>query len=626
MSPTGRSSAMALKRGSLGASSGFHFAHAPAPLALRLAGAGLATRKQETVALFSPGKQQQQQRTLFTSRWFRANQAASSSSTPSGAIKDLSTGLKHAPDGAAAAQTNFSSVSSNGNGNGNGGGSRKKKKGFFRRVRNGLGWTVVLGTGTVAYYIYDTRNPPEQLPQDPSKKNIVVLGSGWAATSFLKNVDTEQYNVTVISPHNYFLFTPLLPSVTVGTLDGRSIAQPTRHTTRFKRRSVQVIEAEAETVDVARKTVTFEDKSEIKGSLGKVTIPYDYLVYGVGSENQTFGIEGVKRHACFLKELTDAEQIRNRLMDCVESAAIAGTSKEDIDRLLHMVVVGGGPTGVEYAAELRDFVRGDLKKWYPEVADRVRVTLIEALPSILPSFSKTLIDYTISNFKEQEIELKLKHMVKDVDAEHVHVQDPSGERILIPYGLLVWAAGNTARPITRDLMAQLPATQTNRRGLTVDEHMRLHGAEDAIFALGDATATQYAPTAQAASQQGAYLARVFNQLAKVDVLEGKIDAANRKPLTDAVRQEILALEKQLNRASKIKPFHYTHQGSLAYIGKDKAIADIPVLGGDFASGGVATYIFWQSAYWSMLFSIRNRALVATDWLKVALFGRDVSRE
>ncbi len=170
-----------------------------------------------------------------------------------------------------------------------------------------------------------------------------MLGSGWGATSFLKKVNTDEFNVVCLSPTNHFTFTPLLPSVTVGTLDGRSIAQPTRHTTRFKSRHVQVYEATAEKIDPVNKTVTFEDTSPIHGSLGKQTIDYDYLVYAVGTENQTFGIEGVRKHACFLKELPDAEKIRNRLMDCVESAAIAGQSPEEVERLLHFVTVGGGP-------------------------------------------------------------------------------------------------------------------------------------------------------------------------------------------------------------------------------------------------------------------------------------------
>lgn len=120
------------------------------------------------------------------------------------------------------------------------------------------------------------------------------------------------------------------------------------------------------------------------------TIPYDYLVVNVGAANQTFGIKGVTEHACFLKEAWDAEKIRTRLMDCVETATFKGQSEEEQNRLLHMVVVGGGPTGVEYAAELHDFLTEDLANWYPEIANKIRITLVEALPNVLPMFSKQL--------------------------------------------------------------------------------------------------------------------------------------------------------------------------------------------------------------------------------------------
>lgn len=437
----------------------------------------------------------------------------------------------------------------------------KKPRSFLRSLKRFFYFVTIAGVGTFAVLVYQSRHPPEQIPQDPSKKTIVVLGSGWGATSLLKSIDTEEYNVVVISPHNYFLFTPLLPSVTVGTLDGRSIVQPIRHTTRFKTREVKVYEAECEYVDPVNKTVTFQDKSEVKGQTGKITIPYDYLVYSVGTENQTFGIEGVKKHACFLKELNDAEKIRARLIDCLETAALKGQTEEEIDRLLHMVVVGGGPTGIEYAAELRDFVESDLIRWYPEVAGKLRVTLIEALPNILPMFSQTLIKYTESTFKENAIDILTKHMVKDVDDRDVLVKTPSGEDRKIPYGLLVWAAGNTARPLTRQLMSSLPDAQKNRRGLEVDDHLRLKGAENSIFALGDATATQFAPTAQAASQQGAYLGRVFNQLARLDKLETKLEEATK---ASAPGSEIRGLERQIEKVAKIRPFKYSHQGSLAY--------------------------------------------------------------
>lgn len=194
--------------------------------------------------------------------------------------------------------------------------SPKKKRGFFGKVRLVLGYSSLAFLIAAGYFIYDANHPPaQQLPFDPSKKTLVILGSGWGATALIDSIDTQDYNVVIISPYNYFLFTPLLPSVTVGTLNGRSITQPTRHIVRYKDREVQLLEAEATKVDPKNKVVTFEDKSDMYGSIGTVQIPYDYLVYAVGSQNQTFGIEGVKKHGLFLKELSDAESIRRRLMD-----------------------------------------------------------------------------------------------------------------------------------------------------------------------------------------------------------------------------------------------------------------------------------------------------------------------
>ncbi|KZT21957.1 NADH dehydrogenase [Neolentinus lepideus HHB14362 ss-1] len=501
------------------------------------------------------------------------------------------------------------------------------KSPLWRRFLQTLGAvtlvTVVASGGAFWYFTAIEQNPGVQQDFDPEKKTLVILGSGWGATSLLKTLDTEDYNVILISPRNYFLFTPLLPSVAVGTVTSRSIIQPTRYVARHKKRKVSVIEAEATDVDPAKKTVTFSDNSSIQGQLWSTTIPYDYLVYAVGAETQTFNIPGVAEHACFMKELHDAEKFQTQFMDCVESAAFPGQSSEEIDRLLHMVVVGGGPTGIELSGELHDFLTDDLRQWYPELAERIRITLVEALPTVLPSFSKQLIDYTESTFKEAKIDILTKTMVKEIKERSVVVKMPDGTVKEMPVGLVVWAGGNKMRKLTADLMAKLPETQTNRRGLTVDDHLRLKGA-NSIFALGDCTATQYAPTAQVASQEGAYLARMFNQIAKRDALETKLKALQANPEQAAEADSML---KQITKLEKWRPFHYSHQGSLAYIGSDKAIADLPFFGdGNLATGGVATYLFWRSAYLSSLFSFRNRAFVASDWLKTKLFGRDVSRE
>ncbi|KAJ8469693.1 hypothetical protein ONZ51_g8820 [Trametes cubensis] len=489
---------------------------------------------------------------------------------------------------------------------------------------------VTVATGGALYYVAQKdRTPGPQLPHDPTKKTLVILGSGWGATSLLNSLDTVDYNVIVISPKNYFLFTPLLPSVAVGTLSPRSILQPTRYVTRHKKRQVTVIEASATDVDPTTKTVTFADTSEIQGLVSTTTIPYDYLVFAVGAEVQTFNIPGVREHACFMKELEDAEKMQRRFLDCLESAAFPGQSTEEIKRLLHMVVVGGGPTGVELSGELHDFLEQDLRSWYPELAEHVRISLVEALPSVLPMFSKQLIDYTESTFKEAKIDILTKTMVKEVRDKSVVLQLPDKSIAEVPCGLVVWAAGNTLRKVTRDLMAKFPDVQTNRRGITVDECLRMVGSNGSIFAIGDCTATSYAPTAQVASQEGAYLARVLAQLAKKDEAEARLrelQAQSADALSPEAKEEREQIEKRLAKLEKVRPFKYSHQGSLAYIGSDKAIADLPFFNGNLATGGVATFLFWRSAYLSTLFSMRNRILVATDWLYVKLFGRDVSRE
>ncbi|RDW94714.1 putative alternative NADH-dehydrogenase NDH2 [Coleophoma crateriformis] len=512
---------------------------------------------------------------------------------------------------------------------------KPKRFRFFRYTWRLTYLSAIAGTAYLAYGVYELRHPDDQFSPDPTKKNLVILGTGWGAVSLLKKLDTENYNVIVISPRNYFLFTPLLPSCTTGTVEHRSIMEPIRSITRHKKAAVKFYEAEATKIDPDRKVVSIDDISDVKGASSKTDVPYDMLVVSVGAENATFGIPGVKEHSCFLKEIGDAQQIRKKIMDCVETATFKDQSPEEVERLLHMVVVGGGPTGVEFAGELQDFIDQDIKKWIPEIADKFKVTLIEALPNVLPMFSKQLIEYTESTFKEEKITIKTKTAVKKVTDKTVEAEatGPDGKKFteIMPYGLLVWATGNAVRPVVKDLMSSIPAQKDSRRGLAVNEYLVVQGAKD-IWATGDCAVAGYAPTAQVASQEGAFLARLFNTMAKSEAIENQIhelsSELNLKPGVDAaaVAREIEAHEKQLRRIKDIKPFHYTHQGSLAYIGSERAVADVSWMNGNFATGGGLTYLFWRSAYLSMCFSTRNRVLVVVDWLKSKAFGRDVSRE
>ncbi|KAF1983214.1 FAD/NAD(P)-binding domain-containing protein [Aulographum hederae CBS 113979] len=515
----------------------------------------------------------------------------------------------------------------------------KAKKGGFRFLR--WSWRVtylsaIAGTLWFSYGVYQARNPNEQMEPDPKKKTLVVLGTGWGSVSLLKKLDTENYNVIVVSPRNYFLFTPLLPSCTTGLIEHRSIMEPVRNFLRHKKAVVKFYEAECTKIDADKKVVYITDESEIKGTVNTTEVPFDMLVVGVGAENATFGIPGVREHGLFLKEVGDAQAIRKRIMDCCETATFKDQDPDEVKRLLHMVVVGGGPTGVEFAGELQDFFEGDLKKWIPDIKTNFHVTLVEALPNVLPMFSKQLIDYTERTFKEETITIRTKTMVKRVTEKFIEAEStgPDGKKVVeqIPYGLLVWATGNALRPVVKDLMMSIPAQKDSRRGLAVNEYLVVKGTEN-IWAVGDCAVANYAPTAQVAAQEGAFLARLFNQMAKTEEIETELKslsdqqekAANGGP-RDAIFSEIKELQKRLRRVKQMGPFEYSHQGSLAYIGSEKAVADVSWLTGNIASGGTLTYFFWRSAYLSMVFSTRNKVLVITDWIKAKMFGRDTSRE
>jgi len=440
----------------------------------------------------------------------------------------------------------------------------------------------------------------------------MILGSGWGSVALLKKLDTENYNVIVVSPRNFFLFTPLLPSCTTGYIEHRSIMEPIRNILRHKKAAVKYYEAEATKIDYQTKKIKIRDDSDVKGDTMETEIDFDMLVVGVGAENATFGIPGVKEHSCFLKEVGDAQKIRKKIMDCVETALFKDQSEDEVKRLLHMVVVGGGPTGVEFAGELQDYFSMDLLKWMPQIKDNFRVTLVEALPNVLPMFSKQLVDYTESSFKEEHIDIRTKTMVKNVTDKTIEavvtLPDGTKKTEIIPYGLLVWATGNAVRPVVKDLMGQIPAQKDERRGLKVNEYLVVKGTEN-IWAVGDCAIANYAPTAQVAAQEGAFLARLFNTMAKTDAIETELQELSEKQATAKDdRNQILDLinerQKQLRRTKQVGPFQYSHQGSLAYIGAEKAVADVSWFSGNFASGGTMTYLFWKSAYLSMCFSCK----------------------
>jgi NADH:ubiquinone reductase (non-electrogenic) len=406
-----------------------------------------------------------------------------------------------------------------------------------------------------------------------SRPRLVVLGTGFGAFNLVKHLK-DDYGVTVVSPRNHFLFTPLLPSTTVGTLEFRSIIEPIRHA----RKDIQFYHAIAKGLDAEQRILQCEGVNDRHA----FPVGYDILVIAVGAVSNTFNVPGVAEHALFLKELHDARELRQRIITCFESANLPGISVEERQRLLHFIICGGGPTGVEFAAELNDFLMEDLRHSYPELVAEARICLVEAGKEILNTFDEKLRRYATDLFRRERISVLTDSPVIEVDERKVKLEDGSE----LPYGLLLWSTGNAPTPFA--VVTKLPKDPKSR--IVVDGYFRVKGYEN-IYALGDCSVIESGElpaTSQVAQQQGKYLAKSLTQRA---------------------------------RSKPVSPFQYRHLGMLAYIGSNRALADLQNVKGR----GWSTWLFWRSAYLSRIVSLRNKVLVLFDWMKTQVFGRDISQ-
>lgn len=406
---------------------------------------------------------------------------------------------------------------------------------------------------------------------------LLVLGSGFAGYSLLYRMRSRPWDAILLSPRNYFLFTPLLPSAVSGSVEFRSILEPTRS----RLRGVRVIEGFAEAVDWESRQV------RCRGAVGgeSFLLPYDVLVIAVGAAVADYGIPGVREHALKLATVEDARSIRRGILEQFARAEVPGLGEEELRQRLTFVVCGGGPTGVEVAAEIDDLIDQELSRSYPELARYAKVVLVEATERILTSFDEALGDYTRHHFLRAGIEVRLKSKVKAVEPERVVLEELQGGETALPCGMVIWAAGNAPT----DLVASL-GLPLERGRIRVDNYLRVPGREG-VYAMGDCTIGGDPPlpaTAQVAQQQGKYLAG--------------------------------ALERR-RRDEEAAPFKFKAQGMLAYIGGGQALADLPQV----KWSGRGAWLFWRSVYVTKLVSLQNKIKVLFDWLKARLFGRDLSR-
>ena len=427
-----------------------------------------------------------------------------------------------------------------------------------------------------------------------TKPKIVVVGSGWGGFRVANDLDKNKYDVTVISPRNHFLFTPLLPSTTVGTLEFRCVQEPVR-TIHY----IDYVQAVANSIDFNKKAVKcsslYKHFAEESGNpiREEFDVEYDKIILAMGTKSNTFGVPGLvseeesveqsasgtnKHNVFFLKQLQNARAIRDRIIECFERASSPFISEEEKTRLLTFLVVGGGPTSIEFTSELYDFLHKDVTRWYPELASSYKVVLVEAGKHLLGTFDETLSSYVERLFQRRQISLMTGETVSKVNYNSV----TTGSGKELKFGVCVWSTGNTALDMVRSLDLNL-----SRDGrILVDEKLRVAGMDD-VFALGDCAVCEEKPLAmlaQVANQQGKYLARSLNK-------------------------------------GQDKQFRYVFMGSMAQLGTWNAVAD---LNGPKVTG-LAAFLAWRSAYWGYQVSVTNKILIPMYWFKSYCFGRDISK-
>jgi NADH dehydrogenase len=408
---------------------------------------------------------------------------------------------------------------------------------------------------------------------------VVIVGGGFAGISAARRFERlavrgSPVDVTVVSDSNFLLFTPMLAEAAAGALEGRHISAPVRAAvahTRFRYGTVRRI-------DVGQRIVHLDQTAG-----GDRDLPYDHLVLACGSVAHTLGLPGVDEHSWTLKDLTDAQRLRDHVLQLLERAEHEPDPQRRREALT-FVVAGAGFAGTEMVAELFDLVHG-VGRFYPGISpDEARFVLVHAGDRILPEMPPALADYAHGRLTARGIELRLGVRVTEAARDGVRLGD--GE--WIASRTLVWTAGNRPGP----LADQLAAT-TGQPQLTTDSTLRVVGL-DGVWAAGDCARIPdpdgedafCPPTAQHAIREGRTVA---DNVAAV--------VSGRPPV----------------------PFRFRTIGVLVALGRHTAVADFR--GHHFA--GVAAWLLWRGVYLSKLPGLEKRVRVLLDWLLDLVFSRDI---
>ncbi len=392
------------------------------------------------------------------------------------------------------------------------------------------------------------------------RPRVIIVGAGFGGLQCARKLDGSQVDVTLIDRHNYHVFTPLLYQVASSLLNPSDIAFPIRKVFRGSP-NVRFRQAEVQGVDFEAKRVLVDNGPPLD---------WDYLVLAVGSTTNYFGNDSVAERALGLKTLGEALQLRNHILNCLEAAS-RETDRRAQEPWMTFVIVGAGPTGVEYAGALAELMRLVLRPEYPSIEAPPRIVIVEGMDRVLGAFSERLSDYTARRLERIGVELVLGDLVASVDGDEVVLK--SGKRIVAK--TLVWSAG--VKP--EDLAAQPEVPVNPRRRIAVDDHLRIEGAEGA-FAIGDVAGTLPMLSAPA-MQQGRYVADfIVNHLA-----DGPTDPV------------------------KMPPFRYVDKGTMATIGRNAAVCAV----GGIELTGFIGWMGWLVVHIYYLIGFRNRLIVLWSW-------------
>jgi NADH dehydrogenase len=395
------------------------------------------------------------------------------------------------------------------------------------------------------------------------RPRVIIVGAGFAGLTVAKRLAKAPVDITLIDRENHHLFQPLLYQVATAGLSPADIAWPIRGLVRDQR-NTRVLLGEVTGVDRVCQRVI----------MGGRTIAYDVLVLATGATHGYFGNDSWAAHAPGLKTIDDATEIRRRLLLAFERAEMESDAREH-ERLLTIVVVGGGPTGVEMAGAVVELARKALATDFRAIdPQQTRVLLLEAGPRLLPSFPESLSRYAEKTLRRLGVDVRLEHAVTRCGATGVTLGDEE-----VSAGTVIWAAGVTASPA-----ADWLAVAGDRAGrVLVGPDLRPPGLDD-VFVIGDTALLDDiagAPLpgiAPVAKQQGAYVAD--------------------------------AIKAQLTGKPGPPPFRYRDRGLLATIGRKTAI----IAFGRLRIKGWLAWWLWGIAHIYFLISLRNRLIVMTQWL------------